>query len=65
MTTNFSFLRRQPYGAIALAILLTAATVGCAQSPGATPDDQAAVSGSSAPGQVDYHRFPYNIQVGP
>jgi hypothetical protein len=63
MTTNLSSLRRSRYGAIALAILLAATVVGCAQAPGNSVDP-AAGSGSSVPGQIDYHGFPYNIQAG-
>jgi hypothetical protein len=63
MTTNFSSLARRPYGAIAAALLLASALIGCAQAPG-TLDDPTAVSGSSAPGQIDFHGFPYNIQSG-
>ena len=64
MTTKFTSSRRQPLGAIALAILVAATAVGCAQLPSASADDQAAVSGSSVPG-INYHAYPYNLQVGP
>ena len=64
MTRNLSPLGRRPYGAIALAMLLASTIVGCAQAPGTTLDNPAAVSGSSVPGQIDFHSFPYNINVG-
>jgi hypothetical protein len=64
MTTDLSSSRRQPLGAIALAILLGAAAVGCAQAPGATVDNPTATSGSSVPGNIDYQGFPYNVQAG-
>jgi hypothetical protein len=63
MTTDLSSPRRQPFGAIALAILLAAAVAGCAAAPG-TLDNATLGSGSSVPNQIDYHGFPYNIQAG-
>lgn len=64
MTTDLSSPRWQPFGAIALAILLAAAVAGCAQAPGTTLDNSTPGSGSSVPGQIDFHGFPYNIQAG-
>ncbi|HUH83418.1 MAG TPA: hypothetical protein VLX85_02350 [Stellaceae bacterium] len=63
MTINLSSPRR-PLGAIALAILLGAAVASCAQAPAATLDNATPGSGSSAPGQINFHGFPYDIQAG-
>lgn len=62
MTTTLARLQQRPYRAIALAVLLAAAVGGCAQAPGATLDNPG--SGSTAPGQIDYHGFPYSLQAG-
>lgn len=64
MTTDLSSSRRQPFGAIALAIVLGAAVAGCAQAPGTTLGNPTPASGSSVPGDIDYHGFPYDIQAG-
>jgi opacity protein-like surface antigen len=59
MTTKRSILAQRRGPAIALALLLAATAAACAQMPSDPPG-----SGSSVPGQIDYHGGPYNIQAG-
>jgi hypothetical protein len=58
MTTKHSLLVRRGRK-IALALLLAATAAACAQMPSDPPG-----SGSSVPGQIDYHGGPYSIQAG-
>jgi predicted small secreted protein len=60
MTTEFTRRMRRPRGALALAVLLATLLAGCAQNA----LDTAPGSGSSAPGQIDYHSGPYRMQNG-